>query len=160
MNTMFKKMACFLPGLGTPVSLYYAFTNKELRGTALKGLAILPAAVIVLFARPLTPSPLALLAGAYIYWGLMALAGGWGFLVMFVAWRAIETNVMPIEPIEQETPELIPTASVSEVIPDLDASALLSGIERLPEEERQELVKEIIQKVKVEEGELLKRHQI
>ncbi len=151
MNTMHKKIACFLPGVGTPVSLYYAVTNKELRNTGLKGLAMLPAAIIVGSMSTIVPSAVTLLAGAYIYWGIIALAGGWGFLTMLVAWRAIEGNLTPIavqvEPMKHEAPELIPQASVSEVLPDLNADTLLSGIERLPEEEKKVLVTEIIKKM-------------
>jgi hypothetical protein len=147
-STAVKKMACFLPGLGAPVSLYYAFTSKELRGTALKGLSLLPIAVLIVMANSVVPTTLALLAGAYIYWGLMALAGGWGFLAMLLVVRVLEKNI-PIEqivPIKQEAPELVPTASVSEILPDIDASAIISGIERLPKEEREELVATIITK--------------
>jgi hypothetical protein len=150
MNTTYKKMACFLPGLGTPVSLYYTFTSKELRGTALKGLAILPVALVVVSMNAIVPTALALLAGVYIYWGVIAMAGGWGFLAMLIAWRAIEKNVGPVSmPLDQkqETPELIPSTSVSELIPDLNADSILSGIEQLPEEEKTELVYQIIKKM-------------
>jgi hypothetical protein len=151
MNTTQKKIVCFLPGVGTPVSLYYAVTNKELRNTGLKGLAMLPAAIIVGSMGTILPSSLTLLAGAYIYWSIIALAGGWGFLTMLVAWRAIEGNLAPIavsaEPEKHEAPELIPSASVSEVLPELNADSILSGIEHLPEAEKKELVTEIIKKM-------------
>jgi len=154
MDQLVKKTACFLPGLGTPVSLYYTITSKELRGTALKGLAMLPAAGIVLSMGTIIPSSIAMLAGAYIYWGIIALAGGWGFVAMLAAWRAIETHVVsPIEPIPHMAPELIPRTSVSEVIPDMDANNLLSQIERLPTEDKQELVATIVKKMIVEKKE-------
>ncbi len=151
MNTTQKKIVCFLPGVGTPVSLYYAVTSKELRNTGLKGLAMLPAAIIVGSMGTILPSTITLLAGAYIYWSIIALAGGWGFFTMLIAWRAIEGNLAPIavpaEPEKHETPELIPSASVSEVLPELNADSILSGIENLPEAEKKELVTEIIKKM-------------
>ncbi len=154
MNATAKKVACFLPGFGTPISLYYTITNRELRSTALKGLALLPAAVLLLAMNPVLPSQITLIAGAYLYWGMIALAGGWGFVTMLVAWKVIENNLLPVSmtaPIQTAEPvaqELIPSASVSEVIPDMDASTILSGIERLPREEKRELVVEIVKRMK------------
>ncbi|GBE19022.1 hypothetical protein BMS3Abin16_01634 [archaeon BMS3Abin16] len=154
MNTTAKKAACFLPGFGTPISLYYTITSRELRGTALKGLAILPAAVVLLAMNTIVPSQITLIAGAYLYWGMIALAGGWGFVTLLVAWKAIENNILPVSlavPLQTAEPaaeELIPSVSVSEILPDMDASSILSGIERLPREEKRELVAEIVKRVK------------
>ncbi len=142
-----KKMACFLPGLGTPVSLYYSLTNAELRSTALKGLFLLPVSVLLLSSQNMMSIPYSLLwvAGAYLYWGVLALAGGWGFLAMLIAWRAIDKKIVSTtpEPIAEEISELIPAVSISEVLPDLNANDLLKGIERLPEAEKKELVQKI-----------------
>lgn len=152
-STVLKKMVCFVPGVGTPASLYYAFTSKELRSTALQGLLLIPASVITLGSSSMLDIPLTLrwLASVYIYWGILAVAGGWGFLVMLMAWHALEKIPAMIEreaaPEPEKISELIPPASVSEVIPDMDANSLLSEIERLPEEEKKELVKKIIQKI-------------
>ena len=154
MNAAAKKMACFLPGFGTPISLYYTITSRELRSTALKGLALLPAAVVLLAMNPIVPSQITLLAGAYLYWGMIALAGGWGFVTMLVAWKAIENNILPVSmtaPVQTAEPvaeELIPSVSVSEILPEMDAISILSGIERLPQEEKRELVAEIVKRVK------------
>jgi|GEM_PF-6686516 len=154
MNAAAKKMACFLPGFGTPISLYYTITSRELRSTALKGLALLPAAVVLLAMNPIIPSQITLLAGAYLYWGMIALAGGWGFVTMLVAWKAIENNILPVSmtaPVQTAEPvaeELIPSVSVSEILPEMDAVSILSGIERLPREEKRELVAEIVKRVK------------
>jgi len=159
-----KKMACFLPGLGTPVSLYYSLTNAELRNTALKGLLLLPAAVILLSSQNMMSVPYELLfvASAYLYWGALALAGGWGFLAMLVAWRAVGTKLISTtpEPVAEEISELIPAVSISEVLPDLDANALLKGLERLPEAEKKELVQKIAEiesLPEAEKKELVKR---
>jgi hypothetical protein len=147
-NTTAKKVACFLPGLGTPVSLYFTVTSKKLRSTGLKGLAILPIAA-VLPSSSLVPTSIALIAGTYIYWGIIAMAGSWGFLGMLFAYRAIAHKAGSTEqvvPISQQASELIPTASTSEVLPDMDAKSILNGIERLPVEEREELVAKILNK--------------
>lgn len=148
MNQSVKKAACFLPGLGTPISLYYAATNKDLRGTALKGLAMIPAATLVVAANSIMPGPITLLASAHLYWSVLALAGSWGFIAMLMGYRMLEGRILKVEPvhISTEAPELIPNASASEVLPDLDASAILSGIEQMPEEEREELVAKIMNK--------------
>ncbi len=150
-----KKMACFLPGMGTPVSLYYSLTNDELRGTAVKGLILLPISVLVLSSQNMMSIPYSLLwvAGAYLYWGILALAGGWGFLAMLVAWRAIDKKVISMEPVPEEIPELIPAASISEIIPNMNADTLLKGIERLPEAEKRELVQKITELESLPEAE-------
>lgn len=162
MDAKIKKMACFLPGLGTPISLYYVATNKELKSAALKGLAILPIALLVVTMTPLVPSAIALLAAAYLYWGIISLAAGWGFLTMLIGMRVIKgTNApvaMEVENPEIEIPELIPRASVSEIIPDMDPSEILSGIERLSEEKKKTVVSQIVQRAKTEEEEFLKRY--
>ncbi len=147
MSETVKKVACFLPGVGVPVSLYYAFTNKEMRAIAIKGLALIPIAILVLGASSIMPAAVSLLAGAYLYWGVIAMAGGWGFLAMLLAYRAIEGKVLSLKqpiPIKQDI--LIPNASVSEVLPEMDAGAILSEIERLPEEEKEVLVAQLVKK--------------
>lgn len=80
------------------------------------------------------------------------LGGLASYIWTYFAMEHVEVGVPVIEPIKLEIPELIPTASVSEVIPDLDASALLSGIERLPEKEREELVAKVVQMIGVKKG--------
>jgi hypothetical protein len=147
MITTLKKMACFLPGMGTPASIYYFFTNASIRPTALKGLFVLLVSVVILALRTILPLPYTLiwLATIYVYWGIVALAGGWGFLTMLVAWRVLEKKILPTKELEAKMPELIPKASVSEIIPEMDANALLEGIERLPPERKEELARKIIQ---------------
>lgn len=146
---MLKKMACFVPGVGTPVSLYYTLTNAELRSTALKGLLILPVSVVVLAMSQMVSIPLAImgLAGAYIYWSILAMAGSWGFLAMLVAWRAVEKVPPLMEPEKEKLSELIPPTSVSEVLPEMSADAIFSGIESLPEEKKKELLKKLQQEI-------------
>ncbi len=119
----FKKIACFVPGIGAPVSLYYFITNPRLRGAALKGIFLLLASVIILASRTTVhlPSPLIWLSTTYVYLGIYAIAAGWGFLAMLIAWRVLEKKAISMDLI----PELIPSASTTEVIQDVDADSSL-----------------------------------
>jgi hypothetical protein len=87
-----------------------------------------------------------MLAGVYVYWGVISLAAGWGFLAMLVGWRAVQGEIFATQTethAQPASPELVPNTSISEVLPDMDANTLLSGIERLPIEEREELIAKI-----------------
>ena len=68
------------------------------------------------------------------------LGGFASYIWIYFAMEHIKVGVPVIEPIKLEIPELIPTASISEVIPDIDANTLINGIiDRLPTENKKEL---------------------
>jgi len=78
-----QKAVCMVPGIGVLFSIYYFLTSKDLRKAATKGFMLLPISAFLLSASTIisVPSPLLLLAGAYLYWSILALAAGWGILV-------------------------------------------------------------------------------
>ncbi|MEE9594136.1 MAG: DUF456 domain-containing protein [Candidatus Hydrothermarchaeales archaeon] len=81
-----QRATCMVPGIGTLASIYYLLTNKEMRATAKKGLMLLPisAALLSLSTVIPIPGPVLLLAGAYLYWSIIALAAGWGILAAMI----------------------------------------------------------------------------
>jgi len=88
MNTnTIKKSMCVVPGVGLPTSVYYYVTSRDLRKAATKGLLLIPASAFVLGVSMVLPIPgaLLLLAGAYLYWGMISLVVGAGFLTLLFA---------------------------------------------------------------------------
>ncbi len=121
MNTnTIKKSMCVVPGVGLPTSIYYFVTSRDLRKAAIKGLLLVPASAFVLGVSMVLPIPgaLLLLAGAYLYWGMISLVVGAGFLTLLFA-KYFTTRVPEVE-IKREVPlraflmpEEIPVAAVS-----------------------------------------------
>jgi len=81
-----QKAVCMVPGIGVLFSIYYFLTNKDLRKAAAKGLMLLPISAFLISSSTIIsiPSPMLLLAGAYLYWSILALAAGWGLLASAV----------------------------------------------------------------------------
>jgi uncharacterized membrane protein YdjX (TVP38/TMEM64 family) len=82
-----KRALCVIPGIGTPISIYYFISSSELRRAATKGLLLLPSSAVLIAISVVLPipGPILLLAGAYLYWGVIALVAGAGFLSLFLA---------------------------------------------------------------------------
>lgn len=81
-----QKAVCMVPGIGVLFSIYYFLTNKDLRKAAAKGLMLLPISAFLISSSTIAPipSPMLLLAGAYLYWSILALAAGGGILASAV----------------------------------------------------------------------------
>lgn len=112
-----KQALCVVPGIGTPVSIYYFVTSKDLRSAAIKGLLLLPASVVVLALSVAFPIPGAVLlvAGAYLYWGIISLLAGAGFLSLllakYFAVRLGEVKAPAVELRKEEIPIGVPAGT-------------------------------------------------
>lgn len=88
-NNIVRKILCFVPGVGVPASAYYALISKDksMNTVGRFGFVVFGAAVAMMVPGMINFA--FLMAGFYIYLGIVALAASWGFLAMLLIWRAV-----------------------------------------------------------------------
>lgn len=87
-NEIIKKALCFAPGVGVPMSAYCALSkDKSLNNFGKAGLGIFGISISMMI--PGMVNFAFLIAGFYIYLGIMAFAASWGFIALALIWKAV-----------------------------------------------------------------------